>query len=320
MTIVSFFNLAAVDQPALEADFATMGSSNGGGNTELYNTGGFTPGLPNYRDIHQNIVGDCYFLSSAAALAQQDPHAIQKMIRDNGDGTYTVTFELHNFDALIFPTMAPYSSVQVTVNGSDIFSQTTYIGGIDPVNGKKVIWPQVLQAAFAKLSEPSGIVPWLPDGNIGDGYAAIGKAGYSKYALQLLTGQNASSWDPNSNAGAQQLAKLPTQFAAGKLVVISTPPASKSPRAGVENGKNPGTYDLVADHAYAVVDCWTIGGIVFVRLNNPWGSDQPTDIALADLPSLSNLITVGSAVAPAAPPRTGGHFEVPRIDAPPGFI
>jgi hypothetical protein len=325
MMIVSNFNLTpGIALPELEDKFFTTGSSSGGGNTELYSTGGATPGLPNWRDIHQANVGDCYFLSSAAALTQHDPRAILKIIRDNGNGTYTVTFQIHK-DSIVFPTLMPYSSVQVTVNSSDIFNETQYIGGTDPANGKKVIWPQVLQAAFAKVSEPhSGIIlaspSFLGGGGIGGGYAAIGKGGYPKDALQLLTGQNASSWNPNSNAGAQELAQLPAQFAAGKPIVVSTPPASKSPKAGVENGKNPATNNLVADHSYAVVDSYTIAGIPFVLLNNPWGSDQPFAIPVKALGSVSDLITVGSSVAPAAPPRTGGHFEVPRIDGPPGFI
>lgn len=43
-------------------------------------------------DINQNQIGDCYFLSCLACLAQNKPKEIMKMIKDNGDGTCTVKF------------------------------------------------------------------------------------------------------------------------------------------------------------------------------------------------------------------------------------
>jgi hypothetical protein len=42
--------------------------------------------------IKQGSIGDCYFLAAVGSLAKIDPQAIQDMIKENGDGTYTVTF------------------------------------------------------------------------------------------------------------------------------------------------------------------------------------------------------------------------------------
>lgn len=42
--------------------------------------------------INQGVEGDCYFLSALAATAKNDPQAIADAIKDNHDGTYTVTF------------------------------------------------------------------------------------------------------------------------------------------------------------------------------------------------------------------------------------
>lgn len=42
--------------------------------------------------VMQGVIGDCYFEAAVASLAAVDPDLIQKMIKDNGDGTYTVTF------------------------------------------------------------------------------------------------------------------------------------------------------------------------------------------------------------------------------------
>src|SRR5690606_36561200 len=43
-------------------------------------------------DVSQGQLGDCYFIASLAAIARQNPDLIREMIRDNGDGTYTITF------------------------------------------------------------------------------------------------------------------------------------------------------------------------------------------------------------------------------------
>ncbi len=49
-------------------------------------------GVPSYHDVNQGAVGDCWFLSTLADVALQDPSAIKSMIIDNGNGTYGVVF------------------------------------------------------------------------------------------------------------------------------------------------------------------------------------------------------------------------------------
>jgi hypothetical protein len=49
-------------------------------------------GMPHPSAVQQGDSGDCYFIASAASLAQQNPQAIKNMIHDNGNGTYTVSF------------------------------------------------------------------------------------------------------------------------------------------------------------------------------------------------------------------------------------
>jgi hypothetical protein len=42
--------------------------------------------------VRQGFIGDCYFLSSLAAVAKAHPEMIRDAIKDNGNGTYTVAF------------------------------------------------------------------------------------------------------------------------------------------------------------------------------------------------------------------------------------
>ena len=47
---------------------------------------------PQYNDIRQGAVGDCYFLASLASLADTDPGTIEQMVAPMGDGTYAVRY------------------------------------------------------------------------------------------------------------------------------------------------------------------------------------------------------------------------------------
>ena len=52
----------------------------------------FSSAGPSYKDLQQGELGDCYFLSALASIADASPQAIKNMFIDNGDGTYTVRF------------------------------------------------------------------------------------------------------------------------------------------------------------------------------------------------------------------------------------
>jgi len=47
---------------------------------------------PDYNDITQGALGDCYLLASLSALAQSDPLLIEQMVTPLGDGTFAVRF------------------------------------------------------------------------------------------------------------------------------------------------------------------------------------------------------------------------------------
>lgn len=52
----------------------------------------FPNGVPRPDDVDQGDLGDCWLLAVLAGMAAQNPDAIERMIRENPDGTYTVTF------------------------------------------------------------------------------------------------------------------------------------------------------------------------------------------------------------------------------------
>lgn len=79
-------------------------------------------------------VGNCEFVASLAAMAQVSPEQLQKMIKDNGDGTYTVTF----------PGKEP-----ITVKAPTRGEMLVY--GLDSQNG---IWAAVLMKAHGQYYRP----------------------------------------------------------------------------------------------------------------------------------------------------------------------
>ncbi len=52
----------------------------------------FPNGMPRPEDVNQGDLGNCWLLAVLAGMAAQNPDALKQMIRQNADGTYTVTF------------------------------------------------------------------------------------------------------------------------------------------------------------------------------------------------------------------------------------
>ncbi len=56
---------------------------------------------PQLTDVNQGEACDCYFLSALADTAQQDPSLIRNMVQSNGNGTYSVEFQLNGNAAYV---------------------------------------------------------------------------------------------------------------------------------------------------------------------------------------------------------------------------
>lgn len=240
---------------------------------------------PSLNDIAQGQAGDCYFLSSVASLAQNHPDAIKNAIKQNPDGTYTVTFHVpEGFGAikafgpaggLLEGTVldaakriginVPEKTVQVTVDPSlpvDKNGNPVYVQSKD--SGEA--WPQIMEKAYAKL--------W-------GSYGAIGNGGDPATAMRALTGGNVAHHALGgvlSNVGVkvgdvsvspqkanEVFSDLKAATEAQKLVVASTYNVGTSgPAQGIVSG-----------HCYTVVGVSEENGQKYVSLRNPWGNYEP---------------------------------------------
>ena len=87
---------------------------------------------PSMNDINQGYLGDCYFLSSIAEVAKQDPGVISSMFTSNGNGTYGVRFYVDG------------TAEYVTVNNS-------LADGGNIFNYASDIWASLAEKAYAQL-------------------------------------------------------------------------------------------------------------------------------------------------------------------------
>jgi hypothetical protein len=203
-------------------------------------------------DINQGQLGDCFLLSSIGEEALFHPSAITNMIRNNGNGTETVT--LYTAATGRPPTFssASFKATAVTINNSFPANSVNNGAKQDVVGTQKEIWPQVLEKAVATL-----------DG----GYNAVANGGYPALAMEELTGHVATSM----SIASLTLSALQSYVSAGDLITMDTSSHSGLP------------YGLVSDHCYMFEKLNGSGSSTTVTLGNPWGMDQPAAIPVTRL-------------------------------------
>ncbi|MEJ7733359.1 MAG: C2 family cysteine protease [Polyangiaceae bacterium] len=197
-------------------------------------------------DISQGQLGDCYLLASMGAIALQNRSIIENAIRDNGDGTYTVTFYQRNNHPGWQFWKSDYDKVEITVNnefatdanGNPVFAQPG-----DGEAGNRELWPMIVEKAYAQ---------WK------GGYQQIGHGGWMAEPLEALTGQPS-----RSSGGDMSMEDLANAFDNGDAVTVGT---------GDPNGPLFDNGTLVGAHAYFVTN--VDRGNNTVTLHNPWGWDR----------------------------------------------
>lgn len=188
-------------------------------------------------DINQGKFGDCYLLSSLAAIAIKDPNLIKKLIKDNGDGTYTVQF--YEDGLPVYITV----DAELPVEKNLCFSSEK--GAFSSDSGE--LWPSIIEKAYAK---------WQ------GGYEVIGRGAPASVGLEALTGINTTEFVVGSEENIQD--KIRQAYNAGDPIVVST--------VGFGDTPDPVNPNLVAGHGYAVEK---IEGDV-IYLYNPWGHTHAT--------------------------------------------
>jgi uncharacterized protein YukE len=213
-------------------------------------------------DVRQGGIGDCYLMASLAAIALQDPGVIRRMIRDNGDGTYTVT--LHQNMRGLAAWQPQFYPVEVVVTpefplegGDLVFAQS-----VDGQGDRQELWTALVEKAYAQAN---------------GGYHDI-EGGWGHAAMEAVTGVESQWFSPSSatidtfadhfEAGnaitASSLGELAIWGENGEII-IDIPDASD---------RNPLFQDhtLCENHEYYVTGVDRANGSITVR--NPWGWNE----------------------------------------------
>lgn len=197
-------------------------------------------GDPIPADVNQHGVGDCSALAVFAEMAYLFPDFIKSIIKDHGDGTYTVNM----FD----PQGKP---VQVGL-------QSTFLGdnnGIGAVSGKKgeATWATILEKAIIKWNNIYKVNPdiW-----------GIG----SEHVAPLFTGNGDSfGFAPDMLSGSY-LQKAVERSLEERMIVIG----------GFNIGGLPvGPYQTVTAHAYSFM--YSNNPDALFSMRNPWGYSPGSD-------------------------------------------
>ncbi len=220
-----------------------------------------------FADVQQGQLGDCYFPSAMAALAQANPKAIQDMIKQNPDGTYTVTFKEYDWRS------SKYKDVPVTVDGDlyvRAFGGPLYGATLGADKGEKTMemWFPIMEKAYAQ---------WKGS------YNEIGNGGMSSDVFEACLGKSGVSKSISSTADATLWKNI-------KDAVDNHKPAS----AGTYGEDRESLYTnsgVYADHSYSILGYSEKNGVQYVRMRNPWGESEPSgdgkndgvfDLTLAD--------------------------------------
>jgi hypothetical protein len=202
-------------------------------------------------DVGQGGIGDCFFLSSLAAVAQRKPDVIKNAVKDNGNGTYTVNFKERQKDGSV-------KDVPVTVDGKIPMdgSHPAFAQGRDGTKAGKETWPSIVEKAYAQYK---------------GGYDELNQGGAAKSALESLTGAPSEHYDVGKLSADDLWQKLSDATKAGKPMVSGTTTNKGLDKA--TNDKAEGGF--VEEHDYTLLGAEEKDGQRMVQLRNPWASDSP---------------------------------------------
>jgi len=206
------------------------------------NTPLFGPNGPDIRqDLHQGGVGDCWFLSSVAAIAERDPAFFQQHIKENPNGTYTVTFYQDGKPVPV--TVDNQLPVSSAWNGTEYAHPTS-----------QSMWVSLYEKAYAQYK---------------GGYNVI-DGGHGYVGLHDLTGQHTQM----AGAGDTSLDDLAKKIDSGYAVTSSTKQESTGILWWSKDQEYADNDKVVSLHEYSVERVNTNAHPPTVTLLNPWGPGQ----------------------------------------------
>lgn len=223
-------------------------------NVMTYNLPLFGANGPLMTDINQRECGDCYFLSTLAAVAGADSQAIRNMITPLGDGTYAVQF--YNSEGIA--QFVRVDGTLPTEDGNLVYAQLGSDGST---------WVALMEKAWAYFA-PS------QNGELAD-YGNI-EGGDADPVYQALGGSNIQGTFVNGQEWGQSAFGNSTYFAEwinwklnqGDAMSIAFSDGNSNDDFSIPN-------ILENDHEYTLVSDTinNYGQVTGFWVRNPWGFD-----------------------------------------------
>lgn len=214
----------------------------------------------------QGATGDCHIMSTLTSMAStpEGRKTIQNMIRDNQDGTYTVTFP-------------GASDEPITVSKPTEAQQMIYAGG--RVSGAGY-WPAVIETAYGEYVSRSIArrnVTEIIAGDVKQENAGLGASPYwgASSTVNFFTGQKTESRVLVASTEGQLDQILTQSRKAGTPIIMGRAPLL-------------GETDAPTRHFYAIVDYDPVRRVATVM--NPWNESKQKYGAKFEMP-LSQLRT-----------------------------
>ncbi len=183
-------------------------------------------------DIHQGVLGNCYFLSSLSAIAEY-PGRLAKLIQNkttSENGCYAINVFIQG--------------KQKTVLIDDEFPVFKNKNWAMASSGEGEIWVQLFEKVWAKINSSYTMTI----------------AGLPSEALSTLTEAPVITYI-HKKYEPDQLFDIFKNCDDQKFIICTT---TNSSSASKEVG-------LVQSHAYTVISCYNIDGLKLMKIRNPWG-------------------------------------------------
>lgn len=198
-------------------------------------------------DIKQGVAGDCYFLTTLSAIAQDKPSYLQEMFIDNGDDTFTVKFKNNGVNEYV--TVDRY----LPTNGSGNLVYASY--GSNYTNTGNELWVALAEKAYAQLAESGWSRPNYNSSYNTNSYAAL-DSGWMDLTIQQITGL----------ATVTVTLSQTTTMTANQLINLVN--SNQLLTVGFVNGDGGGL--VVNNHAYTITTYNSTNQTFY--LDNPWGT------------------------------------------------
>ncbi|WP_028045921.1 C2 family cysteine protease [Cellulomonas sp. URHE0023] len=192
-------------------------------------------------DINQGAVGDCWFLAGVGAELRADPSFVSDHLKDNGNGTWTVT---------LYRDGKP---VPVTVDGA-------IPGGSSPMfargPGGAPNWVSIYEKAFARFHGSYGEI----------------EGGFGDQSMEAITGRDADRDMDGVFSDLPSLEEVKEHLDAGQPITVGTKDDGSMWPWGDDDDHRIFDKQLVSHHEYIVTSVEDTAQGLRITVRNPWGN------------------------------------------------